>query len=81
MPTFPLIHLLSSARCWPTPWPSMWNYVQMSIFEGATDDQVDGVGVDLNEVTPTGLIGDITREDVIRHADQAKVFHNIETPQ
>jgi pyruvate dehydrogenase E2 component (dihydrolipoamide acetyltransferase) len=32
-------------------------------------------------VTPTGLIGDITREDVIRHADQAKVFHNIETPQ
>jgi len=39
------------------------------------------LGVDLNEVTPTGLIGDITREDVIRHADQAKVFHNIETPQ
>jgi pyruvate dehydrogenase E2 component (dihydrolipoamide acetyltransferase) len=39
------------------------------------------LGVDLNEVTPTGLIGDITRDDVIRHADQAKVFHNIETPQ
>ncbi|MGD8193677.1 dihydrolipoamide acetyltransferase family protein [Herbiconiux sp. P18] len=39
------------------------------------------LGVDLNEVTPTGLIGDVTREDVIRHADQAKVFHNIETPQ
>ncbi|GAA2226061.1 2-oxo acid dehydrogenase subunit E2 [Herbiconiux moechotypicola] len=39
------------------------------------------LGVDLNEVTPTGVIGDITREDVIRHADQAKVFHNIETPQ
>ncbi|MFB2585011.1 dihydrolipoamide acetyltransferase family protein [Herbiconiux liukaitaii] len=37
--------------------------------------------VDLNEVTPTGLIGDITRDDVIRHAEQAKVFHNIETPQ
>jgi 2-oxoisovalerate dehydrogenase E2 component (dihydrolipoyl transacylase) len=39
------------------------------------------LGVVLDEVTPTGLIGDITREDVIRHADQAKVFHNIETPQ
>jgi pyruvate dehydrogenase E2 component (dihydrolipoamide acetyltransferase) len=39
------------------------------------------LGVDLNEVTPTGLIGDVTRDDVIRHADQAKVFHNIETPQ
>jgi pyruvate dehydrogenase E2 component (dihydrolipoamide acetyltransferase) len=39
------------------------------------------LGVDLNEVTPTGLIGDITRDDVIRHADQAKVFHNIETPE
>jgi len=39
------------------------------------------LGVDLNEVTPTGTIGDITRGDVIRHADQAKVFHNIETPE
>jgi pyruvate dehydrogenase E2 component (dihydrolipoamide acetyltransferase) len=39
------------------------------------------LGVDLDEVTPTGLIGEITRDDVIRHADQAKVFHNIETPQ
>ncbi|GGF37177.1 dihydrolipoamide acetyltransferase family protein [Subtercola lobariae] len=37
--------------------------------------------VSLAEVTPTGPIGDITRDDVIRHASQAKVFHNIETPQ
>ncbi|TIH40911.1 dihydrolipoamide acetyltransferase family protein [Subtercola vilae] len=37
--------------------------------------------VSLPEVNPTGPIGDITREDVIRHASQAKVFHNIETPQ
>ncbi|CAN5245397.1 dihydrolipoamide acetyltransferase family protein [soil metagenome] len=37
--------------------------------------------VNLGEVTPTGPIGDITRDDVIRHASQAKVFHNIETPQ
>ncbi|UFS58491.1 dihydrolipoamide acetyltransferase family protein [Subtercola endophyticus] len=37
--------------------------------------------VSLAEVTPTGPIGDITREDVVRHASQAKVFHNVETPQ
>jgi 2-oxoisovalerate dehydrogenase E2 component (dihydrolipoyl transacylase) len=39
------------------------------------------LGVDLAEVQPTGPIGDITRDDVVRHAEQAKVFHNIETPQ
>ncbi|CAD6010243.1 dihydrolipoamide acetyltransferase family protein [Agreia sp. COWG] len=39
------------------------------------------LGVDLAEVQPTGPIGDITRGDVVRHAEQAKVFHNIETPQ
>lgn len=37
--------------------------------------------VDLADVIPTGLIGDITRDDVLRHAAQVKVFHNIETPQ
>jgi 2-oxoisovalerate dehydrogenase E2 component (dihydrolipoyl transacylase) len=39
------------------------------------------LGVNLGEVQPTGPIGDITRDDVVRHAEQAKVFHNIETPQ
>lgn len=39
------------------------------------------LGVNLAEVQPTGVIGDITREDVVRHASQAKVFQNIETPQ
>ncbi|MDN4640757.1 dihydrolipoamide acetyltransferase family protein [Agreia sp. PsM10] len=39
------------------------------------------LGVNLAEVQPTGPIGDITRDDVVRHAEQAKVFHNIETPQ
>ncbi|OJX64119.1 MAG: branched-chain alpha-keto acid dehydrogenase subunit E2 [Micrococcales bacterium 73-13] len=38
------------------------------------------LGVDLATVMPTGLAGEVVREDVIRHADQAKVFHNIETP-
>jgi pyruvate dehydrogenase E2 component (dihydrolipoamide acetyltransferase) len=38
------------------------------------------LGVDLATVMPTGLAGEVVREDVMRHADQAKVFHNIETP-
>ncbi|GAB3618540.1 dihydrolipoamide acetyltransferase family protein [Okibacterium endophyticum] len=38
------------------------------------------LGVDLSEVQGTGLVGEITREDVVRHAGQASVFRNIETP-
>jgi 2-oxoisovalerate dehydrogenase E2 component (dihydrolipoyl transacylase) len=37
--------------------------------------------VNLAEVEATGLAGEITREDVIRHASQASVFRNIETPE
>ncbi len=36
--------------------------------------------VDLREVEGTGLVGEITRDDVVRHASQASVFKNIETP-
>lgn len=36
--------------------------------------------VDLALVMPSGLAGEILREDVIRHAEQAKVFQNLETP-
>ncbi|MGN6503591.1 MAG: dihydrolipoamide acetyltransferase family protein [Pseudolysinimonas sp.] len=39
------------------------------------------LGVDLHEVTATGLAGEITRDDVIRQASQASVFRNIETPE
>jgi 2-oxoisovalerate dehydrogenase E2 component (dihydrolipoyl transacylase) len=39
------------------------------------------LGVDLTRVTPTGPIGDVTREDVIREASQASVFRNIQTPE
>ncbi|MGH1524815.1 dihydrolipoamide acetyltransferase family protein [Leifsonia sp. L25] len=39
------------------------------------------LGVDLTIVTPTGPIGDITREDVLREATQASVFRNIQTPE
>jgi len=39
------------------------------------------LGVDLAQVTPTGPIGDVTREDVLREATQASVFRNIETPE
>ncbi|WP_316297645.1 dihydrolipoamide acetyltransferase family protein [Clavibacter michiganensis] len=37
--------------------------------------------VDLAQVEATGLVGEITREDVIRTAQQASVFKNIETPE
>lgn len=36
--------------------------------------------VELSQVQATGLAGEITREDVIRHAEQAKLFTNLETP-
>ncbi|MFD6055631.1 dihydrolipoamide acetyltransferase family protein [Agromyces sp. NPDC060279] len=39
------------------------------------------LGVDLTRVTPTGPIGDVTRDDVIREATQASVFRNIQTPE
>ena len=39
------------------------------------------LGVDLAVVIATGLAGETTREDVVRHASQAGVFRNIETPQ
>jgi 2-oxoisovalerate dehydrogenase E2 component (dihydrolipoyl transacylase) len=39
------------------------------------------LGVDLSIVQPTGLVGEITRDDVIRQASQASVFRNIQTPE
>jgi len=39
------------------------------------------LGVDLTTVTPTGPIGDVTRDDVLREATQATVFRNIQTPE
>ena len=38
------------------------------------------LGVDLSKVSPTGLNGDITREDVMGSAQQASVFRNLTTP-
>ena len=38
------------------------------------------LGVDLGTVIGTGLVGEITRDDVVRHATQASLFRNIETP-
>jgi pyruvate dehydrogenase E2 component (dihydrolipoamide acetyltransferase) len=38
------------------------------------------LGVDLSSVTATGEGGETTREDVVRHASQATVFRNLETP-
>ncbi len=39
------------------------------------------LGVDLTAVTPTGVAGEVTRDDVMKHASQASVFRNIETPE
>lgn len=39
------------------------------------------LGVTIAEVDGTGLAGEITRDDVVRHAGQASLFRNIETPE
>ncbi|WP_309067899.1 dihydrolipoamide acetyltransferase family protein [Microbacterium sp.] len=39
------------------------------------------LGVDLAEVRPSGAAGEVTREDVLGHAQQASVFRNISTPE
>jgi pyruvate dehydrogenase E2 component (dihydrolipoamide acetyltransferase) len=39
------------------------------------------LGVDLHSVSATGGAGEVSREDVIRHAGQATVFRNLHTPQ
>jgi pyruvate dehydrogenase E2 component (dihydrolipoamide acetyltransferase) len=36
--------------------------------------------VDITKVTPTGLAGEVTREDVVAAASQASVFRNLTTP-
>jgi pyruvate dehydrogenase E2 component (dihydrolipoamide acetyltransferase) len=39
------------------------------------------LGVDLATVEPSGVAGEILRQDVVRSAEQASVFHNLETPE
>ncbi|WP_417564050.1 dihydrolipoamide acetyltransferase family protein [Microbacterium sp.] len=39
------------------------------------------LGVDLADVTPSGPAGEVTRDDVMKHASQASVFRNIATPE
>lgn len=39
------------------------------------------LGVDLTTVAPTGADGEVTRDDVVKHAEQASVFRNIQTPE
>ena len=39
------------------------------------------LGVDLTAVVPSGPAGEVTRDDVVKHASQASVFRNIETPE
>ena len=39
------------------------------------------LNVDITKVTPTGLAGEVTREDVMAAAAQASVFRNLTTPE
>ncbi|WP_194396979.1 dihydrolipoamide acetyltransferase family protein [Microbacterium atlanticum] len=39
------------------------------------------LGVELATVAPSGPAGEVTRDDVVRHASQASVFRNIQTPE
>ncbi|MCE4026104.1 2-oxo acid dehydrogenase subunit E2 [Microbacterium sp. Au-Mic1] len=39
------------------------------------------LGVDLTQVAPSGGDGEVTRDDVMKHAEQASVFRNIQTPE
>ncbi|MDJ1114167.1 dihydrolipoamide acetyltransferase family protein [Microbacterium dauci] len=39
------------------------------------------LGVDLADVSASGAAGEVTRDDVLRHAEQASVFRNIQTPE
>ncbi|MBT2496197.1 2-oxo acid dehydrogenase subunit E2 [Microbacterium sp. ISL-59] len=39
------------------------------------------LGVDLTAVAASGADGEVTRDDVVKHASQASVFRNIETPE
>ena len=39
------------------------------------------LGVELSAVTASGPAGEVTRDDVLRHASQASVFRNIQTPE
>jgi 2-oxoisovalerate dehydrogenase E2 component (dihydrolipoyl transacylase) len=39
------------------------------------------LGVNLGHVTPTGSAGEVTRDDVMRQAQVASVFRNVETPE
>jgi len=38
------------------------------------------LGVDISTLTPSGLLGEVTREDVVAAATQASVFRNLSTP-
>lgn len=39
------------------------------------------LNVDITKVTPTGLAGEVTREDIMGAASQAGVFRNLSTPE
>jgi pyruvate dehydrogenase E2 component (dihydrolipoamide acetyltransferase) len=69
---------VSSRRCKPAERPvkaSVGVVAKPPIRKLARD-----LDVDLSTVAPSGPAGEVTRADVVKHAEQASVFRNIETP-
>jgi len=77
-PTSPPAHGSATAHAAPTPHaaPSGPVFAKPPVRKLAKD-----LGVDITVVTPTGPIGDVTRDDVLREATQVTVFRNIQTPE
>jgi len=77
-PTSPTAHGSATAHAAPTPHaaPSGPVFAKPPVRKLAKD-----LGVDITVVTPTGPIGDVTRDDVLREATQVTVFRNIQTPE
>ncbi|MGN6762972.1 MAG: dihydrolipoamide acetyltransferase family protein [Leifsonia sp.] len=74
----PTAHASATAHAAPSPHaaPSGPVFAKPPVRKLAKD-----LGVDITVVTPTGPIGDVTRDDVLREATQVTVFRNIQTPE
>lgn len=75
-PAAPAPHAASAAPAAPAPHTGGPVIAKPPVRKLAKD-----LGVDITVVTPTGPVGDVTRDDVLREASQVTVFRNIETPE
>ncbi|WP_020076210.1 dihydrolipoamide acetyltransferase family protein [Cryocola sp. 340MFSha3.1] len=75
-PAAPAPHAAPVAHTAPTPHAGGPVIAKPPVRKLAKD-----LGVDITVVTPTGPVGDVTRDDVLREASQVTVFRNIQTPE